>query len=98
MKKIRAAAYKHFPDRQDADRAIEQMLGCSNTQTGNKPEGMDEFYTQNIADLEITEKDGSIYERIVGKCITLKDKILEVRNEYRGKAYQPKKPGTDSNW
>jgi hypothetical protein len=98
VKRIRAAAYKHFPDKEEADRAIEQVLSGANNGTGNKSEGIEEFYIQNIVDLEIAEKDESIYEMIVGKCITLKDKILEVRNEYRGKAYQPKKPGTDSNW
>ncbi len=96
VKKIRTAAYDHFPDRGEADDAIEYMLNGSNPAADGTTDVIKEFYMQNVAELAIAESDESIYEMIVGKCTTLKDKIIEVRNEYRGKAYQPKKPGTGS--
>ena len=98
VKKIRTAAYSYFPDQSEADNAIEKVLNGANPTTEKTTDNLEKFYLQNIEELSIAEKDESIYEMIVGKCITLKDKIIEVRNEYRGKAYQPKKPGTDSNW
>jgi hypothetical protein len=96
VKKIRTAAYDHFPDRGEADDAIEYVLNGSNPAADGTTDGIEEFYIRNVAELAVAESDESIYEMIVGKCMTLKDKILEVRNEYRGKAYQPKKPGTES--
>jgi len=98
VKKIRAAAYSYFPEPSEADNAIENVLNGSNPAAEKTTNSLEEFYLQNITELSIAEKDEGVYEMIVAKCIIIKNKIIEVRNEYRGKAYQPKKPGTDSNW
>jgi hypothetical protein len=97
VKRIRTSAYSYFSDISEADFAIEKVLNGSSQAAEKTKNNLDEFYLQNLAELSIAEKDESIYEMIVAKCITIKDKIIEVRNEFRAKAYQPKKPGTDSN-
>jgi len=92
VKRIRTAAYSFFPDGSEADNAIEHALsGAIPAEKTTK--NFDEFYLQNTSELSIAEEGESIYEMIAGKCITIKDKIIKVRNEYRGKAHQPKKPG-----